>query len=164
MYQVKQPGYLSSLHDKLYYDHDWSRLQSEDNWTSDSAAKNYSDNLKKRNIDLSFETVFAVLENNNDNSRNVLFTDLSDITFSDMQYPYKREQFTYEFPYLFYEYSDSLNADKITEIKGKYTTSIWDNFNFRDVSNTDGIVISSAITSQTLTTELAEKYGKETLE
>ena len=162
--EVKQPGYLSSLHDKLYYDHDWSRLQSEDNWTSDSAAKNYSDNLKNnyRNIDLSFETVFAVLENNNDNSRNVLFTDLSDITFSDMQYPYKREQFTYEFPYLFYEYSDSLNADKITEIKGKYTTSIWDNFNFRDVSNTDGIVISSAITSQTLTTELAEKYGKET--
>ena len=24
---------------------------------------------------------------------------------------------------------DSLNADKITEIKEKYTTSIWDNFN-----------------------------------
>ena len=78
---------MNSIHDKLFYDHDWTRIQSEDNW---GAVENeyIASNQTYLQSDLSFETVFAVLENNIDNSRNVLFTDLSDITFEDMNYPF----------------------------------------------------------------------------
>lgn len=156
---IKNIDYLSSIHDKLFYDHDWTRIQSEDNW---GAVENeyIASNQTYLESDLSFETVFAVLENNIDNSRNVLFTDLSDITFEDMNYPFKREQFTYEFPYLYYEYENENENSFLLEVINNYG-SLWDVFIFRDLNNTDGLDISSDIqTNIPLTPTLADLYGK----
>ena len=156
---IKNIDYLNSIHDKLFYDHDWTRIQSEDNW---GAVENeyIASNQTYLQSDLSFETVFAVLENNIDNSRNVLFTDLSDITFEDMNYPFKREQFTYEFPYLYYEYENENESSFLLEVVNNYG-SLWNVFIFRDLNNTDGLDISSDIqTNIPLTPTLADLYGK----
>ena len=118
---IKNIGYLNSIHDQLFYDHDWSRVQSEDIWDAEQNEYVVS-NQTYVESDLSFETVFAVLENNIDNSRNVLFTDLSDITFEDMNYPLKREQFTYEFPYLYYEYFSDINDPFLLEVREIWST------------------------------------------
>ena len=133
-------------------------VQSEDIW--DAEQNEYvASNQTYVESDLSFETVFAVLENNIDNSRNVLFTDLSDITFEDMNYPLKREQFTYEFPYLYYEYFSDINDPFLLEVRERYGL-LWNQFKFRDVNNTDGLEIPSDVQNENLTEQIADLYGK----
>ena len=124
--KMKESTYTSSLYDKLYYDHCWTRRQDNDK-----------------------EGVFSVINND---ATNILHNDLTDnniLNKSDNETGLKRENFSYEFPYLYFKYdenvlSDTVLRDKIVNENGE---NQWDNMLFHDISLSEGLIDDT--TSQT---------------
>jgi hypothetical protein len=107
--QMRTSGYLSSLYDKLYYNHNWTRQQIGD-----------------------LSSVFVPIDDPDD---------LTDATFSEItpNIPYKREDFTFDFPYLYYRINtSSTESTELTNmIKAKYNPIKWKNndYSFNDLNN-----------------------------